>query len=141
MKRCLCCIALILALAIMLASCGSASTTNENPQGLDFYLQDDGTYAVEIGHAKLLSKIEIPATYNGKTVTKIISPIELNDTLVEIVIPDSVTSISHRAFNGCSSLKSIKYRGTESQWQEISKGVNWHPETGEYTITYNFTGK
>ena len=141
MKRGLCCIAIILALAIMLASCGSAPTINENPQGLDFYLQDDGTYAVEIGHAKLLSKVEIPATYNGKAVTKIISSIQANDALVEIVIPDSVTLISRRAFDGCSNLKSIKYRGTESQWQEISKGVDWHPATGEYTITYNFTGK
>ena len=136
------------ALVCVLASCqgeqglqgdkGDAAT-NENPQGLDFYLQDDGTYAVEIGHAKLLSKVEIPATYNGKSVTQIISSIQANDKLVEIVIPDSVTLINHRAFNACSNLKSIKYRGTESQWQEISKGVNWHPATEEYTITYNYT--
>ena len=69
--------------------------TNENPQGLAFYLKDDGTYAVEIGYAKYFSKIEIPATYNGKSVTEVgrFGGDIANDILKEIIIPSSVTII------------------------------------------------
>ncbi len=38
------------------------SASDENPQGLDFFLKDDGTYAVGIGNALYLTKIQIPAT-------------------------------------------------------------------------------
>ena len=54
---------------------------------------------------------------------------------------NSVTSIGDFAFSGCESLISIKYRGTEAQWNTISKGGNWNSETGSYTITYNYTGE
>ena len=101
MKKILCILALMISLVCMLAACKNdqsptisisedgywvidgektdvkakgekgESAISENPQGLAFYLKDDGTYAVEIGYAKYLSKIEIPATYNGKAVTEI----------------------------------------------------------------------
>ena len=89
------------------------SSASYNPQGLDFYLKDDGTYTVAIGKAKYLSKIEIPATYNGKAVTEI-APVGFSGMIVnekypltEIVIPDSITSIGYRAFQGCSFLTKI----------------------------------
>ena len=63
------------------------------------------------------------------------------DRLTSVVIPTSVTSIGWDAFNGCTSLSSIKYRGTRSQWNAISKGTGWDSETGDYTITYNYTGE
>ena len=47
------------------------SAIDENPQGRDFYIKDDGTYAVAVGNAKYLSEIVIPATYKGKAVTEI----------------------------------------------------------------------
>ncbi|MBR0161136.1 MAG: leucine-rich repeat protein [Oscillospiraceae bacterium] len=43
--------------------------------------------------------------------------------LTSIKIPFSVTNIGFFAFSGCSSLKTVKYIGTESQWQEITIGV------------------
>ena len=61
--------------------------------------------------------------------------------LTSVVIPDSVTSINYCAFYGCSGLTSIKYRGTQAQWNKITKGSHWNSSTGNYTITYNYTGK
>ena len=58
--------------------------------------------------------------------------------ITSITIPKTVTSIGDRAFCGCSSLTSIKYRGTSAQWNSISKGSNWNYNTGKYTINYNY---
>jgi hypothetical protein len=63
------------------------------------------------------------------------------DSLTSIVIPDSVTSIGDMAFSNYTSLTSIKYRGTEEQWNSVSKGYNWDSGTGNYTITYNYKGE
>ena len=60
-----------------------------------------------MGNAKYLSKIEIPATYNGMAVTEIEEEGFISKTLKEITIPDSVTSIGNSAFNGCTSLTSV----------------------------------
>ena len=62
-------------------------------------------------------------------------------SLTSIVIPDSVTSIGEWAFRDCTSLTSINYRGTQSQWNGIYKGSEWNYNTGRYTITYEYTGE
>ena len=62
--------------------------------------------------------------------------------LTSIVIPDSVTWIGSYTFNRCFNLTCIYYRGTEEQWNAISKGSDWDPffiiGIGSYTITYNY---
>ena len=63
------------------------------------------------------------------------------DRLASVVIGNSVTSIGNWAFYECSSLTSIKYRGTEEQWNAITKGSGWALYTGNYTVTYNYTGE
>lgn len=82
-----------------------------NPQGLEFCLKDDGTYAVEIGQAKYLSKIEIPSSYKGIPVTQVgafwYGETENDSYLQKIVIPDSVTSISDDAFKYVESLTDV----------------------------------
>ena len=62
-------------------------------------------------------------------------------SLTSVVIGDGVTSIGYSAFEYCSSLTDIKYRGTESQWNTISKDTDWDSKTGNYTITYNYKGE
>ena len=80
-----------------------------NFQGLDFYLQDDGTYTVSCGNAKDHNEIVIPATYKGKAVTSIANKAFYEcSSLTSIKIPDSITSIGDFAFFGCSSLESIE---------------------------------
>ena len=86
----------------------ATGSESENPQGLDFFLKDDGTYAVAMGNAKYLSKIVIPATYNGRAITEIADNGFSLAKVVEVIIPDSVTSIGYRAFSDCSSLTSIE---------------------------------
>ncbi len=58
--------------------------------------------------------------------------------LASVVIPDSVTSIGYSAFRDCDNLTSIKYCGTEEQWDGIDKGSNWNDTIGNHTITYNY---
>ena len=90
------------------ATSDGGASTPENPQGLDFYPKDDGTYAVAVGNAKYLSKIVIPSTYLGKAVTGIVKQgFVACPNLTEIVIPDSVTSFDYGAFMDCSSLASM----------------------------------
>ena len=124
-------------------------TSAENPYELDFYLQDDGTYAVAVGRGALLSKFEIPSTYKGKPVTAIkgggfsgcsnLTSVIIPDSvtsigdsafsgcssLTSVVIPDSVTSIGLLVFYNCSSLTSITYTGTAQQWASVTKGLSW----------------
>ena len=86
---------------------------DENPQGLSFALKDDGTYAVEIGKAKYLSKIEIPGTYNGKRVTEVANfggdEFNPNKYLKEIIISENITNINNLAFAFCPNLEIIKF--------------------------------
>ena len=45
---------------------------------------------------------------------------------MEIVIPDSVTSIGDGAFSECTKLTTIIFEGTGEQWNEIEKGFDWN---------------
>ena len=45
-------------------------------------------------------------------------------SLTSVTIPDSVTSIGGRAFSECSNLIDVYYSGTEDQWNSIAIGSN-----------------
>ena len=46
--------------------------------------------------------------------------------LTDIIIPDSVTIIGYYAFYDCSKISEIRYNGTVSEWEAITKGSNWN---------------
>ena len=118
-------LALLIAFSVVaLASCGfdgmgnivgggNTGNNGDNTSTLDFFLKDDGTYAVGVGRNKYLSKIVIPTTYKGKAVTEIASFFadtgfdRTNSTIKEVVIPDTVTTIGEYAFLHCTSLMSV----------------------------------
>ena len=113
----------------------NGSSNIENLQELDFYLQDDGTYAVAVGNAKCLSKIDIPSTYKGKIVTAIAdSGFSKCTNLKNISIPKTVINIGDLAFFNCGELTSINFDGTKAQWEAIIKASNWGHYIGEYII-------
>lgn len=65
--------------------------------------------------------------------------------LAEITLPAGITAINEYAFYGCSNLANIYFRGTEEQWNAITKGDSWNNGTGSdveggTVITYNYTG-
>lgn len=45
--------------------------------------------------------------------------------LSSITIPDTVKSIGGYAFEGCGSLITVNYRGTQTQWHDLSFGGNY----------------
>ncbi|MBE6604270.1 MAG: leucine-rich repeat domain-containing protein [Ruminococcaceae bacterium] len=99
------------------------NTDQENPQGLDFFLLPDGTYAVGIGEAVFAKEITVPATYKGKAVTCVGLPFEVDideevllsygigfissPLLEKINLPNSITTIGYAAFLECPALTSI----------------------------------
>ncbi len=85
------------------------NTENEGTEGLDYYLLEDGTYAVSIGHAIFLKNITIPSMHNGKKVSTIIDTRydRTNPNVESVLIPDSITCIGDYAFSKCVSLTSV----------------------------------
>ena len=85
-----------------------------NPQRLDFYPLDDGTFGIKAGKAIYLSEIDIPSTYLGKPVTRILphafqtsDPSYDVSVLKTINIPESIIAIDRCAFEYCQNLENI----------------------------------
>lgn len=54
--------------------------------------------------------------------------------IIEITIPDSVTTIENSAFQLCGDLREINFGGTVEQWNAIEKGQDWNFACNEYTV-------
>lgn len=57
-------------------------------------------------------------------------------SLAYIAIPDGVTSIGGDAFSGCNSLTSITFKGTQEQWNTITKGDYWNHHVSSSCIVH-----
>ena len=79
-----------------------------NSKRIDYYPLDNGTWGVKAGKAYYLSNISIPASYEGKAVTKILpNAFEGDLNLTSITIPSSITEIGAQAFQGCANLEAL----------------------------------
>lgn len=125
------------------SNCGTELSQNNEDNdnergsvGLEYHLKSDGTYSVSWGTTNLLDKICIPKTYNGKIVSEIeprswISPWNAKEIIIpdsittisrnafacfyyltEFVVPNHITNIEEGAFHGCVNLKSITLPNT-----------------------------
>ena len=61
-------------------------------------------------------------------------------SLTSITISESMTSIGINAFYACSSLKTVNYKGTEEQWNEITIDYG-NTDLTDATINYNYKGE
>ena len=105
----------------------SAVTAYDCIEGFDFYPFPDGTLGVHMARTSFLEEIVIPAEYNGKAVTRILSKtIGSSQPAVSIIIPASITSIAGSAFDYFESLENIIFLGTIEQWNAIIKGDRWN---------------
>ena len=94
---------------------GSTAETYANENSINFAsvtgykyrLLDDGTLEIT-GYTGSATRLEIPSTIDGYTVTKIgDDAFHMCKSLTSVTIPDSVTSIGDDAFLGCKSLTSV----------------------------------
>lgn len=143
MKKILLILLTILALSCVLISCGRWKEidrfeiidgeliiyyTNGTSQNLgevekddnfEYYPLSDGTYAISVDKAIMLSEIEIPSTYRGKAVTQIKeNGFKGATNLKKLTIPSSITKIDKNAFALCSSLTEIHIDSIEA-WCNI----------------------
>lgn len=88
---------------------GKISENDVATEGLEFCLQDDGTYWVAVGSAKNISNIVVPQTYRGKNVTGIMANAFSNcKNLETIFLPDTIKVVDNYAFSSCSGLIRIE---------------------------------
>ena len=158
-------IVILMSLCMLFTGCINTNSTNgpstQTPtMGVEYTISGDGTYAAVTGCAGSETDVVISAVFRGLPVTAIsdyafsecynlrsvtipssitsigYGAFEYCTSLTSVTIPDSVTTICDYAFYNCSSLTTINYRGTESQWNDISKGYNWNFSTGGYIVIY-----
>lgn len=124
---------------------GGIPSSDANPQGLDFYLQDDDTYAVGMGNSGYLTSVVIPERYSGKDVTAIIDYgfiVEKSHTGLtcptSITLPSTIKKIGTYAFESGPDryldryLEEIVYQGTKEDFLAIEFSTNWINVKGDY---------
>ena len=91
-------------------SSGANSVIHTDSNGIQYFEYETGKCKV-LGYTGTETEITIPSTYNGKSVTEIVSSAFANNTILKkvtissgiksIELPNSLTTIKSNAFNGC----------------------------------------
>ncbi|MBR2466997.1 MAG: InlB B-repeat-containing protein [Clostridia bacterium] len=89
--------------------------------GLEFDSNGDGTcYVVGMGECGDTELVIPPKSPDGDTVIGIDGSAFASQPIVSVYIPDTVTEIARRAFNGCTALTDVYYDGSADAWSAIS---------------------
>ena len=79
------------------------------------FVENESGYTINVGKYYKESNVEIPATYNGKPVTKISDGMFENDTnITTITLPSNITHIGNNAFKNCTKLKRIIFKSART---------------------------
>ena len=141
---------LILAAALCLGLSGCAKYTHiviTSQRFGDFYcsVYEDETVEI-VKYMGEEARVEVPAGINSRTVVDISTrAFENCDTVEEVFLPASLTTLPSKLFDGCDNLRAVyipltvktigknlvsdcpafttvRYAGTEAQWNAVSKG-------------------
>ena len=111
--------------------------------GLDFTYTINGDEVTIIRYIGRDSHAVIPETVAGKSISKIDEEAFSNCVLININIPDGVTSIGNGAFAGCRSLTNITVGAANSHYKDIDGALFTKDGTtlvcypaGKHNITY-----
>ena len=95
------------------------------------FVENESGYTIDVGKYYKESNVEIPATYNGKPVTKISDGMFENDTnITTITLSSNITYIGNNAFKNCLNLKQIIFKSASTY---SSASADTH--SGSYAIT------
>ena len=79
------------------------------------FVENESGYTIDVGKYYKESNVEIPATYNGKPVTKISDGMFENDTnITTITLSSNITYIGNNAFKNCPNLKQIIFKSAST---------------------------
>ena len=122
------CISLFLSLVIVLGVCFSVPITiTANAASVDDLRlvpsDDDKSYYVYDCNENATGDLVIPSTYNGLPVTHIVDyAFEYCTSLTSVTIPDSVTSISDKAFRSSGCIPIYCAKGSYAEQYAIAEG-------------------
>lgn len=93
--------------------------------GLMYFLNSDGEYAVFGGKDFTSNSLVIPAQFNGKPVTRVMAEAFHNyDFITSLVLPNTLKEIGSSAFSGCRGLTSVEIPGSVKRIKKYGLGFN-----------------
>ena len=80
----------------------------ESTESLSFFPLPDGSYAVAAAHADITGEVIVPASFQGKPVTRVLHRAFKDcELLFSLTLPDSIVHIGKEALKNCSNLISL----------------------------------